>query len=460
MGNCISAAKNENELPSRPSGAYGSDSKNLRKPAQGTNTAGEVVIRIESDKQGRPNGPPPVYSEDLPSVENILSVLQNAHEYHAGGVNGAFNNVLRHRSIHLWVDNNYNLPPKTVKAISLAAMLLLSLGRAFESDMDIYFTGYSNLKSTKLSREKREIAEALKELLNTDNWDNAVKMIGESEIMKGQELGLHECVAEMNREQPQAAETAQSCSRSFASGAVRSSILPRATESRAIEKMKDDEKHCILLDKIRDLQTLYWQAWPQRELEVADFQPLYKRAMAEMKRQPKNRNNLCFTIEREINLQKRLWENKSAQPTTILILTGSPLVKSEVQALKKHLKGVLGGGEEFAIEALLFYEYLDSESRKNHGELDESAHGDKDIYDMTEIKESSLLTNGPSSTLLIKILNSHLRSMDTLKIPEKDKYGSAVLSANGNTLTLPSIKRIAECLGLPYDSEENTGLEH
>ena len=220
--------------------------------------------------------------------------------------------------------------------------------------MEILFTGFSNPDSKKLSVSNRSKAEALESLWKTDNWDDAVRLIEEKEELRSPDLKLDKWLMEEPYARP-------------------------ITGITATERISDDEKHAILLAHVRDLQTLYWAGWHQRDLTPEDLQGLYDISVDAARQQPKNLNDACFTIKREVALQKRLHETRNAQPTTVLLLLGSPLLDSERDAIKEDQSRVMGGAAEFSIETLLFREYLDDRTCKNHAKIDDDAGGDKDI---------------------------------------------------------------------------------
>jgi hypothetical protein len=211
----------------------------------------------------------------------------------------------------------------------------------------------------------------------------------------------------------------------------------------------DAEKHTRLLSHVRQLKTMFWQGWHQRDIEPEKLPALYTTALAESNKQPKLLNSICFTIERALELHTRLKAQDGAHPTTVLLLTGSPMVKSEETAIKALQDKVQGGGSEFSIATLVFDRFLDDKSRKVYTELDDHCEGDKDICDTTFTDEESFRMNGPGAKLLLKLLNSHVRAVDRLKFKaEAEKYGPMPLIAAGRTLTLPSVEDIQERLGL------------
>lgn len=222
-----------------------------------------------------------------------------------------------------------------------------------------------------------------------------------------------------------------------------------AASTNATGLRTDQEKHALLLAHVRDLKSLYWAGWHQRDLNLEDLKGLYAESVAAAKQQPKNLNNASFTIRREIALQKRLQETENPDGTTVLLLLASPLLDRETESIKRDLNGVTGGAAEFSIETLLFCDSLDVKTRQNHAIIDDSFNGDRDIYDVTEINESRFLISLFSERLWLKVLNSHVRSIDRLKFKrEEDKYGKKTISVPGQPITLPSVSQIMEGLRL------------
>ena len=374
----------------------------------------------------------PGYAEYPPSVEAILNTLKDANNYVDNTISSdaprsAFN-VLRNRHHHLWIDNNHRLPRATKDSIILVATLLLCLGKAYDCNMEIFFTGFSNQDSKKLSQSKKSRAKTLELLWKTENWDDAVRLIGENAELRHPDLELDQWLIQ---------------------GQVGSHY---AASTNATERLKDDEKHALLLAHVRELKTLYWAGWHQRDLNPEDLKGLYTKSVAAARQQPKNLNNAYFTIKREIALQRRLYEMHNAEPTTVLLLLGSPLLDSEREAIKRDQSRVTGGGAEFSIETLLFREYLEDRTCKNHARIDDSAGGDRDIYDVTELREPNLLTSLLSAKTWLKILNSHERSIDSLKFKkEEDKYGARKINVPGQSITLPSVSQMMKELGIEDD---------
>ncbi|KAJ6116170.1 hypothetical protein N7523_005851 [Penicillium sp. IBT 18751x] len=310
-------------------------------------------------------------------------------------------------------------------SLLLAATLLLSLAKAYDCDMEIFFTGFSNQHSKANSNMQKSRAQALDTLWKNENWHTAVNQIEESEELKHADLKLDEWLS------PNHSGTAHAAS----------------TNTTGLRT--DQEKHALLLAHVRDLKSLYLAGWHQRDLKLEDLKNLYAESVAAAKQQPKNLNNASFTIRREIALQKRLQESENPDGTTVLLLLASPLLDRETESIKRDLKGITGGATEFSIETLLFCDSLDVKPRQNHAIIDDSCNGDRDIYNVTELNETSFLVSLLSARLLLKVRNSHVRSIDRLKFKrEEDKYGAIKISVPGRPIMLPSVSQIMEALML------------
>jgi hypothetical protein len=82
------------------------------------------------------NGPPPKYTEEsLPKLVPIfLEVRKEAHKYEKFQIKGVFPPFQR-RVIQIWVDDAHILPEETRSAIRTMAMLLVTLGKAFQATL-------------------------------------------------------------------------------------------------------------------------------------------------------------------------------------------------------------------------------------------------------------------------------------------------------------------------------------
>lgn len=136
---------------SKPEEAQSSQAPKLRTlvdfdanpPSYGDSTAtfsAGLDILIHSDLPG--------YVEYPTSLVDILSTLKIANNNLDNTLpndapRSAFN-ALPSRHQHVWIDNNPRLPRPTMDSVLLAATLLLSLGKAYDCDMEIFFTGFSN----------------------------------------------------------------------------------------------------------------------------------------------------------------------------------------------------------------------------------------------------------------------------------------------------------------------------
>jgi hypothetical protein len=422
----------------------GFDASEGKFSAIGKNEQIRVYSNLNTLAAAPTNALPPKYSVIANPVtadpkNSILQVFKEAHEYNNAreGIKGAFN-TLRHRHYQVWIDDTPNLPRTTREATIMTAMLLLTLGKSFGSNMEFFFTGYSNINGGKLSEPNRKRAAALDSLFNTDTWDRAVDMIKSVEDFEHEDLQLHLWLKKLEQ-----SLQAANPSRIFtASGApARRTILLNSSEARVTSVAKHDENHLELLARIRELKTLYWQGWHQRELEVTELQSLYSQAMDVRLKQPKSLNNTRFTIDQAFALQRRLQERTNAHPTTVIIITGSPLLKKEAQGIKRDQERVQDGANEFSIEVVLLCDHLDKESVENHRQIDDNLRGDRDIYDMTELSEAKFLRSGPGSMLLEKILNSHVRGVDKSQLNGINKYGQDLRVEKGRLPMIPSVEQ-------------------
>lgn len=118
-----------------------------------------------------------------------------------------------------------------MESLLLAATLLLSLGKAYDCNMENFFTGFSNPDSMSLSKLQQNTAKALDTLGQTEYWHTAVSLIGESKEMKDSALGLDKWLEQFDTV--------------HAAGTT------------------DPEKHTLLLAHVRELKKQYWARWHQ-----------------------------------------------------------------------------------------------------------------------------------------------------------------------------------------------------
>ncbi|KAJ6125879.1 hypothetical protein N7471_010372 [Penicillium samsonianum] len=120
----------------------------------------------------------------------------------------------------------------------------------------IFFTGFSNQVSKKLSESKKSRAEALESLWKTENREDAIRLIGQNEELRDPDLKLDQWLTQD------------------------SFCTQYAASTNATGRVKDDEKHALLLGHIRELKKLYWAGWHQRDLKPEDVKGLYTKLVA------------------------------------------------------------------------------------------------------------------------------------------------------------------------------------
>ena len=106
------------------------------------------------------------------------------------------------------------------------------------------------------------------------------------------------------------------------------------------EGESDTEKHLKILNRTREKMIPLWHGWHQRDLTMVLLQQLFYTALQASDKQPKSLNSVRITYERAINHYRRSFLNlrddptKEVAPTTIVLLVGSPLQPSELEAIK------------------------------------------------------------------------------------------------------------------------------
>jgi hypothetical protein len=118
----------------------------------------------------------------------------------------------------------------------------------------------------------------------------------------------------------------------------------------------DDENHNLLLSKILQRKSQYWQGWNSNDIKVQDIPKIYDEAIDASRQQHKVLNKLRFITERAIALHMRLYdddehtEGQSTQPIAVIILTGSQLMNRDMKSIQTKLKAVKGGADQFSIQ--------------------------------------------------------------------------------------------------------------
>ncbi len=119
---------------------------------------------------------------------------------------------------------------------------------------------------------------------------------------------------------------------------------------------------------------------------------------------------------------QRLKTLNEANPTTVLLLTGSALQPTEVAAIKTSLKEgneekekVEGSGSQFCISILLLTDYMDDKVIEAYDDLDDCASGDKDIVEVVPASEKMVLLYCLSPKAFFKWLNSHDKKVDRIR---------------------------------------------
>jgi hypothetical protein len=366
------------------------------------------------------------------SIKSILYMIKVASEMTYYGVKGAFT-ILGQRHYIVWVDDNNNMHHTTKRAILFMTTILLLLAKAFDCNMTFFFAGTCNMESPGLSQEGRAKLQALQDLWTVQHWRDAVEQVDSSKILIS--LGIRDWI--YNK---------------FSKTSKKSDNI--------ISDETDDEKLTLLLEHIRDLKLPYWHGYHQRELKDKDsFRELYISALKNSTRQPKNLNNLRFTYQRTMGLYARLkTKSGQTQPTTVLILTGSPLQPTEVHQIQEYQREggrgknkIMGQGTEFCIETMVFAERMNEQEIGRFKELDDFEKGENDIQDTIILRDSLMVSHGPGARLLLKVFNAQDSNIDHMNLKEQEKYGESRLNPGVERPELPSVEQIKVALGLDND---------
>lgn len=374
--------------------------------------------------QGGDCCPPPTYSPvDERSIRALLQVTKDTNRLGGDhGIRGGLN-MFYQRDVRLIMDNNDKQRPTTMKAHKFLASYLLNIGKASGSNMEISFTNYSNPNNCQLTDEEQSKAHELETVRTAESWGAAKRLVQQSKILK--EMGLEEFINKLD--------------------------LPEKGQLEREAQEKFDQLLCC----VRSEQNSVRQIFHQRKIDPDKLRKEYDSAVQESKKQPALSNSLYFTVEREVQRYLRLKSSRVAKPTTVILLTGSPLQMHEAKQIialqsRKTAKKAEGdielGGGEFCIQIVAMTENMDEEALLSLRYIDNAYRGNNDIHDVTEIKETKLVTNGPSPALLYKMLNPHNRRVDDLKQAESDKYGRVELMNIKEDWTPPTSDQVAAVL--------------
>ncbi|KAK3385191.1 hypothetical protein B0H63DRAFT_522534 [Podospora didyma] len=356
--------------------------------------------------------------------------------------------------------------------LSATALLFLLLGRALDVDMEFFFMSRSNTESHQLTNAERKKAEALDMLWYTQNWSEAKALVETNTIL--QNMGLVEWInanspaeEEIQRTGPGAEGGWMASQRT--GGYRQPQAGAQAVNSQGATTTETaKERFTRLLNHVRDLKVPLWQGFDQRDITLARLQKEHKSAVQKSKKQPKSLNNVRFTFEREIGRYRRLMAGNEAVPTTVLLLTGSPLQPTEADniikfqennSIKKdrggNADGVRGQGSQFCIQTMAWTEHMDEEGKDCLRRIDDAFKGDDDINDLTEVNDTLLLRKGPAAKLLLKVLNSHNKAVDSMQLKkQEDMYGRTELVRPNEHLTMPTFKEVAKILGQDDDDSD------
>ncbi|KAK8096407.1 uncharacterized protein PG998_014275 [Apiospora kogelbergensis] len=404
--------------------------------------------------------PPYTVLPQPPSAHKIAASIRAGLDLRIdhGPVN-AFNS-LRQRCFRVWIDDNHRLQPVTKSGIRQIVFILLLLAQTTDCEMEFLFMSQSNTQSQNLSEASRSKAEARDELWYTTSWDDAKALVERSPALKT--LGIDQWI-----------KTNSAIQRQHQGNHQTSSTGPNGAQMSDIREIKEEtnnEKHVRLLFHVRGLKAPDWQGYHQRDLDMKKIRNLHIAATKRAKQQPKCLNNISFTYYKEIGEYKRKMVRKeSATPTTVLILTASPLQAAESDAIMKFQKEndvsmfkrrgsetVEGQGTQFCISTLAFGQFIDKSNMKYYVNIDDHFPGEDDINDLIPVNDTMIAKFGLSAKSWMKLLNAHNPTIDNMKFKkEEEKYGTEPLVTNDqDPLTMPSLVDIKRAFGLVDESEE------
>ena len=417
-----------------------------------------IVTPSGPKRQAGPSSAPLPYSIAIRphSVQMLWPTLVHGltigNEY---GIPGAFN-VLRHRRFQVWIDDNSKLPATSKQSIRMTALILHLLGRAMDSDMEFFFMSHSNSDSNDLDEEEARKSKALDELWQTQSWNQAKTLVERSEVL--QTMGLEDWI---NANSPPGEGIQRVARRREDPWSRTASHLPAnskpAKGEQGLDTETSQETFTRLLGHVRGLKVHFWRGFHQRSLDLDELRKKCIKATNESQKQPRSLSNVRFTLERATAHYRRQMKSQGGTPTTVLLLTGSPMQKSEVNLVIDQQKKSHQGGEggDFFIEIVAWTKAMDHVGKQSFRVLDEAFKGTQDINDVTEVDDELLLGKGPSATLLLKMLNANNPAVDKMNLRKADlMYGNADLLGPGQTkLVMPSFEDVARALGQYQEPE-------
>ncbi|EXM14515.1 hypothetical protein RAB80_016970 [Fusarium oxysporum f. sp. vasinfectum] len=415
---------------------------------------------------------PPSYGEcpgTLPSGEFsnfpfgvivILKLLKAAAELTYWGHKGAWA-ALRDRHGQIWLDSAYRLSPVTQRAILLYAAIRLLVGKALDSNMTFYFTTFPNLETEQLSDSEIKTLKALMDVFSANTFLQACQLIRQHGTALATQ-GLEEFVNNKD------------------------SFLETDTQ---------DEKLVKLLALTRDKMKGLWHGWRIRDLTFEKLQTLYKEARKETRKQPMLLNNTSFIYQMAVDSYKRQLESKSIYPLTCTFILGTQLEPVEVEVIQqcqllgrdavrevRKTKGSLfrrstqpvpasaaehGGsvakeleleGHQFCIQAIVFCDQLNEQSKRAYQNVDDFLEGEPDdINDVTFVSEVMFLLYFLSAVWIFKTTTSHDPRVDGwAELRKTAKYNEQHIVDNDKVIWLPSHRLIRWFVfGIVDDDEED-----
>ena len=164
-----------------------------------------------------------------------------------------------------------------------------------------------------------------------------------------------------------------------------------------------------------------------------------------------------------VDYKRKMERKESATPTTVLILTASPLQAAESDAIIKFQKDnnsrmfksrdeiIEGQGTQFSISTLAFGQFIDKANMKYYVNIDDHFSSEDDINDLVQINDSMLVRFGLSGKSWMKFLNAHNPVIDNMKFKKEDeKYCTEPLVTNDQeSPTMPSLAAMKGVFGMP-----------
>jgi len=361
-----------------------------------------------------PGETPPTYD-----TSQALSTAALLSPYLEAKQNGVPFASLSEWDIRIIIDERSRINPRVKDGIRLLSWFLIVVCQACRANTTLCFMNHTNPDMSSFTKQEEEAALFLQELYFCRTA---------REVTEKLEGDVPEWI--QRRDLLQSAATIMEC-----------------------KDNKPEQRHPRLLALIRNLRWELSNPWVLEDMDLDAFSRLLDRASEADQAQPKVVSSLSFTIIREIQRQRKEYDDRrdditsSVSKRKVIIITGSRLTESEAPRLKRELKMIEGGSSEFSIQVAHIVENDKTDTDQIQQHLDDQNSGMQDIYDYTVFNGIRLADLGIGWGALAKTLFSHIRAFDRMAGRGPKMYGDGLQYSTGLTIALPGVDAVRKCLG-------------